>query len=86
LRAPTARATLAAIGGGAMSFQAYLDNIEKQTGVSPDQFINLAKAKGMTKPGTKATAITDWLKADYKLGHGHAMAIVKLLREKGGLT
>jgi len=40
----------------------------------------------MTKPGTKATAITDWLKADYKLGHGHAMAIVKLLREKGGLT
>jgi hypothetical protein len=86
LRAPLARATLAAIGGGTMSFQAYLDNIEKQTGVSPDQFIKLAKAKGMTKPGTKATAITDWLKADYKLGHGHAMAIVKLLREKGGLT
>jgi hypothetical protein len=68
-----------------MTFQAYLDNIEKQTGVAPDEFIKLARAKGFTTPGTKATAITDWLKADYKLGHGHAMAIVKLLKDKGGL-
>jgi hypothetical protein len=70
----------------AMSFQAYLDNIEKQTGVTPDGFIKLATDKGFTKPGTKATVITDWLKADYGLGHGHAMAIVKLLRDRGGLT
>ncbi len=69
-----------------MSYEAYLTNIETQTGVSPDQFIKLAKAKGFTKPGTKSTAITDWLKADYKLGHGHAMAIVKLLKDRGGLT
>jgi hypothetical protein len=69
-----------------LTFQAYLDNIEKQTGVSPDGFLKLAKAKGLTKPGTKATQITDWLKADYKLGHGHAMAIVKLLKDKGVLT
>lgn len=69
-----------------MTFAAYLTNIEKQTGVSPDEFIRLAKEKGFTKPGTKATPITDWLKADYGLGHGHAMAIVKLLKEKGGLT
>ena len=54
--------------------------------MSPDQFIKLAKAKGFTKPGTKSTAITDWLKADYKLGHGHAMAIVKPLKDRGGLT
>ena len=65
-----------------MTFQAYLDNIEKQTGVSPDQFVTLAKAKGFG-PSTKATEVTDWLKADYKLGHGHAMAIVKLLKERG---
>ena len=64
-----------------MSFRAYLDNIEKQTGISPAQFIALATAKGFTAPGTKATPITDWLKADYGLGHGHAMAIVKLLRD-----
>ena len=38
-----------------MSFQAYLDNIEKQTGVTPDGFIKLAIDKGFTKPGTKAT-------------------------------
>ncbi|MEO6394450.1 MAG: DUF4287 domain-containing protein [Devosia sp.] len=69
-----------------MTFQAYLDTIEKQTGVSAEQFIKLAKVKGLTKPGTKATQITDWLKTDYKLGHGHAMAIVKLLKDKGGLT
>lgn len=42
-----------------MTFQAYLDNIQKQTGVTPDEFI--------------------------KLGHGHAMAIVKLLKDRGGL-
>jgi hypothetical protein len=65
-----------------MTFQAYLDNIEKQTGVSPDGFVKLATAKGFTKPGTKATEITDWLKADYRLGHGHAMAIVKLLKDR----
>jgi hypothetical protein len=64
-----------------MSFQAYLDNIEKHTGVSPEGFIKLATDKGLTTPGTKATVITDWLKADYGLGHGHAMAIVKLLKD-----
>jgi len=69
-----------------MTFQAYLDNIQKQTGVDPDDWPKLAKAKGLTKPGTKATQITDWLKADYKLGHGHAMAIVKLLKDKSALT
>ncbi len=69
-----------------MTFAAYLSNIEKQTGVSPEAFIRLAQQKGLTAPGTKATQITDWLKADYQLGHGHAMAIVKLLKERGGLT
>ena len=68
-----------------MTFQAYLDNIEKQTGVNPDEWIRLATAKGFTRAGTKATAITDWLKAEYQLGHGHAMAIVKLLKDHAGL-
>jgi hypothetical protein len=68
-----------------MTFEAYLDNIEKQTGVSPDQWISLATARGLTRGGTKATQITDWLKADYGLGHGHAMAIVKLLKDRAGL-
>jgi len=68
-----------------MTFQAYLDNIEKQTGVNPDEWIRLASARGFTQAGTKATQITDWLKADYGLGHGHAMAIVKLLKDRAGL-
>lgn len=67
-----------------MTFQAYIDNIEKQTGVGPDEFIRLATEKGFTKAGTKATQITDWLKAEYGLGHGHAMAIVKLLKDQAG--
>jgi hypothetical protein len=69
-----------------MTFAAYLENIEKQTGVSPDEFVRLAIEKGLTQPGAKATPITDWLKADYGLGHGHAMAIVKLLRDRGVLA
>jgi len=67
-----------------MSFQAYLDTIEKPTGVGPDEFIRLATEKGFTSPGTKSTQITDWLKAGYGLGHGHAMAIVKLLKDRAG--
>ncbi|MCP8882668.1 DUF4287 domain-containing protein [Devosia sp. XJ19-1] len=69
-----------------MTFAAYLTNIEKQTGVSPDEFVRLARARGLTAPGTRATAITDWLKSEYGLGHGHAMAIVKLLKDRGVLT
>jgi len=68
-----------------MTFQAYLDNIQKQTGLTPEDFIRLATEEGLTAPGTKATQITDWLKAEHGLGHGHAMAIVKLLKDRAGL-
>lgn len=68
-----------------MTFQAYIDNIHKQTGVSAGEWVALARARGLTAPGTRATPITDWLKADYQLGHGHAMAVVKLLRDRGEL-
>jgi hypothetical protein len=70
-----------------MSFQAYLDNIQARTGKSPADFRQLAAEKGFAGPegiakGVKATQITDWLKADFGLGHGHAMAIVALLKGK----
>ncbi len=68
-----------------MTLQAYLDNIQKQTGVTPEQWVDLFKAKGFAA-NSKATPVTDWLKADYQLGHGHAMAVVKLLRDKGALA
>lgn len=70
-----------------MSFQAYLDNIQARTGKTPAEFKALAVDKGFATgsgiaPGVKATQITDWLKADFGLGHGHAMAIVALLKGK----
>ena len=36
------------------------------------------------KPGVNAGAVVAWLKADCALGHGHAMAIVALLKGKKG--
>ena len=68
-----------------MSFQAYLDNIQKKTGKSPDDFRKLAEKKGFLtkgtlKPGVKAGDIVSWLKKDYELGHGHAMAIYALFK------
>jgi len=59
-----------------MSFQAYLDNAEKQTGKTPNDFIAEAKAKGLTEH----KAIMTWLKEDYGLGHGHANAIAYVIR------
>ena len=64
-----------------MSFQAYLDNIQTITGVSPDQFLALAKEKGFMDPSVKAGTVITWLKEDYSLGHGHCMAIFKLIKD-----
>lgn len=66
-----------------MSFQAYIDNIEKKTGKKPDDFKQLATEKGLLKPGVKAGAIVAWLKDDFDLGHGHAMAIYKVFKDNG---
>ncbi|HMF86587.1 MAG TPA: DUF4287 domain-containing protein [Gemmatimonadaceae bacterium] len=70
-----------------MSFQAYLDNIQAKTGKSPADWKRLADAKGFStkgkiRPDMKAMQIVNWLKADFELGHGHAMAIVALLKGK----
>ncbi|MFC5409377.1 DUF4287 domain-containing protein [Larkinella bovis] len=64
-----------------MSFQAYIDTIEKKTGKKPADFKQLAAEKGLLRPGTKAGDIVAWLKADFALGHGHAMAIYKVFKD-----
>jgi hypothetical protein len=64
-----------------MSFQAYLDNIQAKTGLSPDDFIAKARREGFLRPGIKAGQIVAWLKRDFGLGHGHAMAIVAVLKK-----
>lgn len=63
-----------------MSFQAYLDNIEEKTGKTPNEFIAMAKEKGYDDPATKAGVIVDWLKNDFDLGRGHAMALVHVIK------
>jgi hypothetical protein len=63
-----------------MSFQAYLDNIEAKTGKAPEEFVQLAKEKGFDKPEVKAGEIVAWLKEDFELGHGHAMALVHVIK------
>ncbi len=66
-----------------MSFQAYLDAIEKKTGRTPAELLALARERGFDA-STKATPIVDWLKDDFGLGRGHAMALVYVL--KNGAT
>lgn len=61
-----------------MSFQAYLDAVEKKTGLTPCQLVDLAQERGFG-PGTKATPILEWLKEDYDLGRGHGMALVHVI-------
>jgi hypothetical protein len=63
-----------------MSFQAYLDSIEAKTGKTPNEFVAMAKGKGYDAPQTKAGTIVDWLKQDFGLGRGHAMALVHVIK------
>lgn len=68
-----------------MTFKAYIDNIRAKTGKTPEDFRRLAEQKGLLenstiKKGVKAGQIVDWLKEDFELGRGHAMAIYALLK------
>ena len=68
-----------------MSFQAYIDNIKAKTGKTPEDFKKLAEKKGFLqkgelKNGVKAGEIVEWLKKDFALGHGHAMAIYAVFK------
>jgi uncharacterized protein DUF4287 len=66
-----------------VTFKAYLDNIQAKTGKAPDDFLALAKKKGMIVDGKIVAKYADllrWLKSDIGLGHGHANAIILYLR------
>jgi hypothetical protein len=70
-----------------VTFKAYLDNIEAKTGKSPADFKKLAIKKGYLSDGSlradiKVGEVVAWLKQEFQLGHGHAMAIVALLKGK----
>ncbi len=63
-----------------MSFQAYLDNIREKTGKGPEDFRKLDEKQGYLRSGVKAGEVVEWLKSDFQLGHGHAMAMYGVLR------
>jgi hypothetical protein len=70
-----------------MSFQSYIENIKAKTGKTPEDFKELAEKQGFIvdgklNPKVKATEITNWLKDEFKLGHGHAMAIYATFKGK----
>jgi hypothetical protein len=62
-----------------VSFQAYLDNIQAKTGKRPQDIAGMVRGQGLSKPAE----IVAWLKKEFDLGRGHAMAIVSLVRSEG---
>jgi hypothetical protein len=75
------------MGNRSMTFQAYINNIKSKTGLSPADFRKHAEEKGFLKKGelkpeTRAGEIVKWLKDDFDLGHGHAMAIFATFKDK----
>ena len=69
-----------------MSFQAYLDAVEDKTGMTPRQLLEIAQRKGFDSPGTKAGDVVAWLKEDYDVGRGHAMAMWHVIKNGPGIS
>lgn len=59
-----------------MSYQAYLDTVEKKTGKTPVALISEARSKGLAEHKD----LMAWLKGDYELGHGHANAMAQVIK------
>jgi hypothetical protein len=66
-----------------VSLQAYLDNIRAKTGKSPADFFAAAKRNRLVGPELAAGRLVAWLKKDFDLGHGHAMAIWAVFKKNG---
>lgn len=62
-----------------MSFQAYLDALEAKTGKTPRELLDLAHERGLV-PTSRAADVVAWLKDDYGVGRGHAMAFYGVLK------
>lgn len=66
-----------------MSFQAYIDAVEKKTGQTPESLLVEAHARGYDAT-TKAAEVVAWLAEEYGVGRGHAMAFFHVI--KNGAT
>ena len=62
-----------------MSYQAYLDAIETKTGKTPQELLDEASDRGFDST-TKAGEVVAWLRDDYGVGRGHAMALYGVLK------
>ena len=68
-----------------MSFEAYIRSIHAKTGKIPEDFRALASERGLLGEDAKAMPIVSWLKQEFGLGHGHAMAIWCAFQKNGWL-
>jgi hypothetical protein len=71
-----------------MSFQAYLDALETKSGRTPRELLALAAERGLQGPSTRSAPVIDWLRDDYGIGRGHAVAllhVIKRIDESGHL-
>ena len=68
-----------------MSFQAYLDAVEKQTGKTPREIVDEAATAGIG-PATKAGEVVSWLTSTYGIGRGHAAAMSHVIRHGPGIS
>ncbi len=64
-----------------MTFQAYIDTIRARTGKTPEELRNAAVAAGIYSRDMKASTLVVFLKENFDLGHGHAMAIWKYFKD-----
>ncbi len=68
-----------------MSFQAYLDALETKTGKTPRELLAEAEIKGFAAD-TKAAVVAEWLRDDYGVGRGHAMAFFHVLKNGADIS
>jgi hypothetical protein len=60
----------------------YLPGIEKKTGKTTEDFVAAAIEKGLADPDLKPGIRMAWLKAEYGLGHGHALFMAHTIRNE----
>lgn len=66
-----------------MSFQTYIDTIKAKTGKSPKDFLAAMKKVGVYSKNMKASVLVSYLAKEFKLGHGHSMAIWAVFKDEG---
>jgi hypothetical protein len=59
----------------------FIPHIEKKTGKTTDDFVVLAIENGLGDPTIKPGVRIAWLKKEFGLGHGHAMAMAHAIKK-----